>query len=224
MPPFRIKVGVIVLAAASLAGDQVCRRVASGGDQEYLLRQGADTLARLPSTIGTWRTLESAPLDDDVLAMLQCRAHQSRVYIDEETGEKVRLVLLFGASGPLVAHTPEICYSSANFEIIESSQPVIVRGAGTGADVFDKVVFRSRSVAAEAQQVLYAWLRPGGQWEAPRNPRLKLAGAPILFKLQLSTEAPLQSTQAKDQSATADADQRFLSDLLPILDRQLIIR
>src|SRR5690349_17677178 len=107
MPLSRTHIGLAALVVVSLIGDGVCRRLATGGDQERLMGIAVDAVGRLPDQFGPWHAVESKPLEESVVKMLECRAHQNRVYRNEDTGETASLILLAGPPGPLLAHTPE---------------------------------------------------------------------------------------------------------------------
>jgi hypothetical protein len=160
--------------------------------------------------------VESEPLPDRVLEMLRCDGHQNRVYVNQETNESVALILLVGRAGPMVAHTPAVCYESSAFEVVESTRPTVVRTVGDRSDTFDRVAFRSKSVDGGKQVVYHSWRRHRGNWEVPGNPRFALGGAPMLYKLQLAA--------APEGLEETDVQQRFLADLLPVLDRLLAPR
>jgi hypothetical protein len=210
---------LVVLVVVSLVGDRLCRSAASGVNQEEQLRIASEAVGKIPESFGRWRMTASEPVDDDVVRMLQCRAHQSRVYVDDETGEKLSFILFVGPPGPLVAHTPDICYSSAAFEIAENTESEVVRGEGNQADTFNRIEFRSKSVSGEKQEVYYGWRRPAGHWEAPESPRLSLAGSPLLYKVQVaSIDGAKPSSSTEDAEPVASVNRRFLADLLPVLD------
>lgn len=211
---------IVALVVISLLGDFLCRSMASSVDRDKLLKAAGDRINRLPTRIGHWRMAKSEPLDDDAIRMLRCTTHENRVYVDDQTGEVVSVILMAGIPGPLIAHTPEICYSSLDFEIIESAHPETIRGAGDRGDVLNEVTFRSRDVAVEKQRVFYGWRKVQGPWLAPSNPRLSLGGEPMLYKLQLAAKVPMELPQ--DQSAS-DTARRFLVDLLPALETSLRI-
>jgi hypothetical protein len=215
MPASRVWSSLVVLTVVSLFGEIACRTLARGGDQERLLQLASEGVSKLPANIGPWRMLKSEPMDDAALSMLKCRAHQSRVYADDQTGDAISLVLLAGVSGPIVAHTPESCYSSTDFEVVESAKSEVIRQTGDRADTFGNIAFRSKSLTAQRQEVYYAWRRHDGPWEAPQSPRLALGGQPMLYKLQLAIACPSTSS---DKSYADDAMHRFLNDLLPTLD------
>jgi len=220
MPASRAWSSLVVLTVVSLFGEVICRTLASGGNQERLLQLAGKGVDNLPTNIGPWRMLKSEPMDESALRILKCRAQQSRVYVDEQTGDTVSLVLLAGVAGPIVAHTPESCYSSTDFDIDGSTRSEVVRQKGDQTDTFGHVAFRSKSLTAQRQEVYYAWRRHNGPWEAPQSPRLAMGGQPMLYKLQLAIACPATSS---DKSYADDAMHRFLNDLLPALDRILTI-
>lgn len=209
---------IVALIFVSLLGDALCRTLASSIDRDKLLQAAGERVNRLPTRIGHWRMTKSEPLDEKVLSVLRCTAHEQRVYTDDQTGETVSLILLAGTAGPLLAHTPEICYSSVDFETLEPPHPETIRGTGDAADIFNEVTFRARTVTGENLRVLYAWRKSQGPWLAPKNPRLALGGQPMLYKLQLAANVPAGSPQ--DRSAS-DQARRFLDDLVPFLDDTL---
>jgi Protein of unknown function (DUF3485) len=211
---------IVALAVVSLLGDFLCRSQANSVDRDKLLEAAGKRVHQLPTSFGRWRMSKSQPLTDDILNMLHCRDHEQRVYVDEQTGETVTVILLTGGAGPLLAHTPEICYSSVEFETLEPAHPVTIRGTDAEGDIYNEVTFRSLKVSAERLRVLYAWRKPQGNWLAPHNPRLALGGQPLLYKLQVAAEAPLE---AKSREKAPDPARRFLLDLLPFLETSLNI-
>jgi len=205
---------VSTLIGLSLLGECLCRTLAGGGDSERLLQIAGMNVASLPETIGAWHKLKSDPLSENVMRILGCRAQQSCVYADDLTGDQVALTLLAGSAGPLVAHTPEVCYSSIDVDIAEPAGAIAIRGTGEKADTFDRMIFRSKAVDGRKQQVYYAWRKFDGPWQAPHSPRLALGGQPMLYKLQLAGEAAEKS----GDSPESDSVRRLLDDLLPVLD------
>ena len=243
MSTLRTCLPLVVLAFASLLGDRLCHTAARRDDPERLMHAASENLRHFPDRIGTWRAVAAEPLSANAVRMLQCRFHESRVYIDDQTGEKVYLILLVGPAGPLVAHTPEVCYASREFKVVDAAHPITIRGSGPAADVFDVVEFQAGSVMAERHRAYYGWHSVTGRWQAPHNPRLTLGGQPMLYKLQLSLDpasfnpaafdpvahsgdAPLETTgpplaNPAEKHLPSDPGRRFLAALLPVLDRLL---
>lgn len=219
MSSTRAWIGLVVLVVVSIVGDRLCRTAASGVNQEEQLRSASEAVAKIPESFGRWRMTHSEPVDDDVVRMLECRAYESRIYVDEETGEKLSFILFVGPAGPLVAHTPDVCYSSAAFEIAEKTEAHVVRGEGDHADTFNRIEFRSKSVSGEKQEVYFGWRRPAGRWEAPESPRLALGGSPLLYKIQVAANDDAKvNSSSEGAEPVASVNRRFLADLLPVLD------
>jgi hypothetical protein len=210
---------IAALVVVSLLGDFLCRTQARSQDGEKLMKAGVSRVEQLPERIGSWHVASSEPLEENVVRVLRCRAHQNRTYVDDETGEEVSLILLLGSAGPLLAHTPEVCYSSVDYETIEPAHPEIIRGTGDRADIFNQVTVRAQTVTGETQHILYAWRKAQGVWQAPQNPRLTLGGQPMLYKLQLVT----MSVSAGPDQPASDPGRRFLGELLPVLEKSLNI-
>jgi hypothetical protein len=209
---------LIVLVVSSFVGDLLTRSNANGVDRERQLQAAREAIGNLPTDVGPWRSVPAEALSDNALQQLQCRAHTSRSFVNGETGERVSLVLMAGAAGPMVAHTPESCYESGSFAMAESARAEIITSSGGASDTFERVAFRPRSGGPALQRIYHAWRKSQGRWQAPRNPRLALGGEGMLFKLQLATS--ISEKSADDQSAS-DACRRFLETLIPVLDRTL---
>jgi hypothetical protein len=209
---------LIVLVVTSLVGDALTRSNANVVDRERQLQAANDGLRNLPTTIGPWRSIPGEALSEAALRILQCRAHASLSFINDETGERVSLILMAGAAGPMVAHTPESCYESGSFEMVEAARTESISSAGGRTDTFERVTFRPKSGGPALQRIYHAWCRSRGRWEAPRNPRLSLGGEAMLYKLQLATSVP---DKPADDSAGSDACRHFLEVLIPALDHTL---
>ncbi|MGQ0634354.1 MAG: exosortase-associated EpsI family protein [Planctomycetaceae bacterium] len=212
---------LITLVVVSTIGQLSLRSVASVADREEQIQRAMAAVERLPEDFGDWQLTELAPLDESAQRMLQCRAHSHGVYTNSVTGAKVSMVLLVGSAGPLVAHTPEICYSSTDNEIVESPQADAIRGSGTTADALYRIKFRSKDVYGGLQKVYYGWRRSDSPWQAPDNPRLSLGGAPFLYKLQVAAHQSEASAATSEESLPDDPARKFVIDVLPVLDEIL---
>jgi hypothetical protein len=206
---------LVVLVLSSLLGDALTRSNANGVDRERQLQWATQAIENLPASVGPWRSVPAEGLSENVLRTLQCRAHASRSFVDEETGQRVSLVLMAGSAGPLLAHTPETCYESGSYEIAESARPDSIASSSGAVDTFERVTFRAKSRSGALQRVYHAWRNSQGRWAAPRNPRLALGGEPMLYKLQLATSISDKPAEGRDSS---DACRRFLEQLIPVLD------
>lgn len=216
MAVFKAWLGMVILAAASIGGDQLCRRADRHVDREMLLTRASTAIDKLPRTIGKWSVKRSQPLPNDVIQILQCRNHLCRHYVHEQTGEEVELILLVGGSGRMLAHTPEICYASANFDIADGPESEVIRRPNGREDTFNTVLFKANDLNAWEQRVYYGWCPADGKWQAPKNPRWNLGGEPMLYKLQIASVSSDGKT-SKDTPRESSA-YRFVVDSLPYLD------
>jgi len=167
-------------------------------------------LKGVPPQFGPWKRTAERELEPDVVNELQCVGYVSRQYVNEETGDVANVALLLGPSGPISVHTPEICYSSRDFE--QTAQRVAVP-AGGGDDSFWAITFRTRNPLSRSEwlRVHYAW-SSGGPWAAVKSPRLSFAGKPYLYKLEVAGYPPPGADPEKEDPA-----QRFLEDFVPVV-------
>jgi hypothetical protein len=166
-------------------------------------------LKELPATTGNWTTRESIEISKEVLAMLQCTGYVSRVYVDEQTKAVVTSAVLSGPSGPISVHTPEVCYSSREFELSQPPQKVRIKAATGEDDEFWAMTFQSTRVDRSLLRVYYGYTTDG-RWVAPDYPRFEFIGKPFLCKLQLAANLPMGADLGKD-----DPGPSFLKDFLP---------
>lgn len=185
----------------------------------------AERLARVPDEFGDWRLLVEAPLEPEVIEMLQCEGWRSRAYRNLQTGDTVHISILLGPPGPISVHTPEVCFTSQGHHL---SGPAVPRsyaappaGEATApsssrarpAAKFWKTTFDP--VVGEATTLIayYSWC-DGDSWQAPRHARLAFGGLPYLFKMQLATHV----VRRPGHESTDPCDD-FLKQFVPALDR-----
>jgi hypothetical protein len=179
-----------------------------------MLAAGAK-LRGVPAEFGAWRLESSEELAQNVIDLLQCAGQFHRVYLNQETGDTVSVAVMFGPSGPISVHTPEVCYSSRAYAIRDPRQKTEIKSADGSHDAFWQVTFRSNDLDSEALRVYYAW-SDGTTWSAPGQPRFAFAASPHLYKIQLA--AQVSSTDEREQD---DPCQGFLREFVPALRRCL---
>ncbi len=165
-------------------------------------------LATMPSQFGEWQLKSDQRLDDRTVKMLRCAGHLNRRYVSTVNGDVVDLVLMVGPSGPLLAHTPDVCMNSREFEQIEGSGPTTIHPGGESANVFLKTAYRARTLEGQTLRLYYAWSRDAKKWEGPNQPRLTLGDSAMLYKLQVTSVHT--GANAADNHDTC---RRFLADL-----------
>jgi hypothetical protein len=205
----------LLMLVATIAGGAIVRRSGLGAANPEHLKRAAQALGRpLPDRLGNWQVAQDTPLDARVVEMLKCPAHINRVYMHDQTGDRIAVAVMVGPAGPIAVHTPEICYSSQDYTIDSERTAVSFEQAEEAKHSFWDVVFRSSDVGGSKLRVLYAW-SDGSRWDASERPRYAYAALPYLYKLQVAgPEAP----------AAGDFDpcRDFLSQFLGQLEKQLL--
>ena len=173
--------------------------------------QAAERVASFPMEIGPWKATEDGKLDDEAAAMLRSVGSVLRRYTHEATGETISLVFLVGPAGPLAIHTPEVCYGSNNFTVVDPRGRSIVEDVQGNEHPFSVVTFAENDLRQRRQRIYYAWNHQN-TWIAPEQPRSAFAGLPMLYKVQVST-------YLQGDGERQDAANKFLSVCLPICEQ-----
>ena len=215
--PFAVA-GMLTIISATLHG-----RLSGRWNATDHFAAGAERLTSLPKEFGPWEVLEQKTLPESSVEMLQCAAYRHCSYRHRETGEVVDMVVLLGPVGPIAAHTPEVCYPSSNYQMLDQRRRTTIdystpNNQPTRAEVWG-VSFEENSVATQRVRVYYGWSL-GDRWTAPEEARFAFAGNQRLYKIQLATHLP--PTGDNGDRVGDDAGQRFLKACLPILQEFLI--
>lgn len=172
-------------------------------------------LANVPERIADWELDSSEPLEPSVVKMLRCSGYLNRIYRHRVTDERVQVAVLAGPSGPISVHTPEICYSSRDYQTVDAPRRMQVRPNDRPDEALWETTFRENGSEGGLLRVAYGW-SAGDFWKAPSQPRFTFGGEPLLYKLQLAVYQP----PGAELEAT-DACRIFLRDFLPVLDAAL---
>lgn len=166
---------------------------------------------QMPPKIGNWVLHHQGKILEAHQQTLQCAGYLVHYYDHVESGAQVSVVVLVGPHGPTAVHTPEICFATGNHT--PQGEPQVIRiddAKGGHHELWDQT-FRANNVEALDQRVLHAW-SSGGEWQAAKRPRYEYAGAPYLYKIQLSGPA---KTDASEFDACQDFLKEFLAELAP---------
>ncbi|MEX2175677.1 MAG: exosortase-associated EpsI family protein [Pirellulaceae bacterium] len=182
------------------------------------LRSAAKNLqGALPSQLGPWRLAKTQEIDEAVAKILQCAASHHAVYTNDQTGNSVQVALVAGPSGPISVHTPEICYSSQDYEMAAQRQEMTIKDRNGTSHTFWNLRANSRHETKPSIRAIYGW-SDGRAWRAVGSPRFAFAGLPVLYKLEISGP-PLADASQPETDPCHDFLTRFLADLSPRLVR-----
>jgi hypothetical protein len=147
------------------------------------------TVEQMPAQIGEWSLIGESPMEKSALAMLECAGYVNRRYQHRDTGQIVNLAIIVGPPGPIAVHTPEICFSSRDYDQQSERERTSLKSAQGGKHSFWRLGFDTKNVLANKLRVYYAWSL-GPEWMASESPRYEFAANSALYKLQLSAEIP----------------------------------
>lgn len=180
------------------------------------LDRAAESLARLPRTIGPWEG-EDVPVDPRVIRRAELRGHVQRSYVNRATGEKLTVLAVCGRPGPIAVHSPTVCFGGKGFVPATPRNRFHLDAAvGTpAAELWAERYHRPGAAVPEQFQVYYS-LNDGKGWQAVDNPRLNFGTARVLFKVYVIRDLP-----RLDEQADSDPIPAFLKLFMPELDRSL---
>ena len=174
-------------------------------------------LEEMPKAFGDWQLEREEALAPVVSRLVQCTGSVSRVYRNTKTDDFISIVVLLGPAGPIAVHTPEICYSSREFQITRKREHWSLRtdlDKNSKLDQFWDLRLQATNASANTIRVIYGWTNTH-QWQATENPRFSYSGSPFLYKLQLAGPVPVD-----ENSPDVCAD--FLTAFLPVLRTHML--
>ena len=140
--------------------------------------------------------------------MLQCTGNLVSTYVDSsQPNRQVNMIYLVGPAGPLAVHTPEVCYGSNNYQVVERARSKTITDVDGKQHAFSVITFRENRAGNRRLRVYYGWNRDR-EWVAPSIPRTAFAGVRSLHKLQIATHL--------EGDEEVDAGERFLQESLPL--------
>jgi len=179
------------------------------------MQTAAEHFRQIPTEFGPWQLQKAEAITDEVVAILECAGYINGSYVNRSTGEVVNAFVILGPPGPVSVHTPEVCYSSKNYEIAETRSRVAIGAAEPAQNEFWAMTLRSHDVNADLLRVYYAWGN-AGHWTAPESPRFTFGGDSYLYKIQLASYLPPDTNLDEN-----DTCRRFLEAFVPVLNATL---
>ena len=175
------------------------------------LKASAAKLQNVPTAFGAWTSTEN-PVDAEILKKAEAVGSVSRVYENKNDRSQVGVLLLCGRSGPIGAHTPDICYAGLGFKMQGREVRKSLGDSSYWTGKFEKP-------NGDALMVSWAW-GVDGNWVAAENPRVEFLGHDALYKLY-ATRGLSQSERSNSTAIELDATQEFLKEFLPEVKKAL---
>ena len=190
----------VVVAALTVGSGVIHGRITERWSSDVGGEEAGQRLETIPEEFGGWKCVETKELTETELGILECDGYIYRVYEEASTGDRVKIVVLVGPSGPTSVHTPEVCYPSRSFQQEGRRVELYLDDGEGGEDQFWSVLFTRRAGDTDAVLACYAWFADGN-WLAPDRPRYELLGYPYLYKMQLTMTASLYSLDTPEETS-----------------------
>jgi len=175
------------------------------------LKAAAAKMQNVPPAFGPWTSTEN-PIDAEILKKAEAVGSLSRVYENRNDRSRVSVLLLCGRSGPIGAHTPDICYAGLGYKMQGRELRKTLADSSYWTGRFEKPGGDS------SLMVSWAW-GVDGSWTAAENPRVEFIGHDALYKLYVTRGL----TQSERTNLATDPDPTavFLTDFLPEVKKAL---
>ncbi|WP_435011798.1 exosortase-associated EpsI family protein (plasmid) [Tundrisphaera lichenicola] len=182
-------------------------------------------LKDIPTTLGGWKIQEGGERTLDSLTMRITGAsdYVMRTYVDELTGVSLVVLVLFGPAGPVIPHTPEVCYPSSGYVLSGDSADREIKLSETETDGRPKCKFRSAiyskgdSGLLNLREGVYYSFRLGGVWSPSFGSNRKFPRRnPGIFKIQVQRRVADGERLQPD-----DPIEQFLSHLIPAIEHEI---
>ena len=177
--------------------------------------EAASRLEAIPAQFEDW-VGTSEEIDPRQLEVGQISGYLCRRYVHQASRQDVLIVIVCGRSGAIGAHTPEVCYQGAGFEMDAVATRQEIKKPEGSAEFWYSPATRPEP-RLQHLALWWGWSPDGKRWEASANPRVQFAAAPALFKLYAIHEI----NDPKKAIGPDDPVIRLLEKLLPLVDRAL---
>ena len=180
------------------------------------LEEAADRLASLSLSNRSWNLIEQQSVDPIALRLLRSAGYLQHVYENGATKELVTVAIFAGPTGPMVAHTPVVCYSANDYEVIAGpDQASITADDGVSHELF-VLTLQSNDVHQDRLRIYYGWSNGEGGFQAPDNPRIAFADDSFIYRIQAATRLSNMTSE--------DAARAFLRTSLSQVDGALKVK
>ncbi len=181
----------------------------------------AASVGELPPQVGPWLGQPGTlPVEarDSARALAGVEHYLITQYVHRSDQRRVTVLVVFGRSQPIAAHTPDICYAGADYRV-GPRQALTIPVAGhpeADGDAFWWAEFSSDSLD-RPDRLLIAWgWTASGTWSAPRFPRTAFLDQTSLAKVYLICDRDPDHGAPRIETLLD-----FLPEFLPAASRSL---
>ncbi len=149
-------------------------------------------LSGIPSVLGTWHAVEGSEtvLDPEIAQIAGSSDHIIRTYINEKSGERAVVMVIYGLAYLVWPHTPDACFPAVGFKSVPPVRDVEIRTpqAGTTARFRTQTFVKYRAGQGDYQEVYYSFFN-AGRWGVDMEKSWKtFRYHPGMFKVQVQRQ------------------------------------
>ncbi len=215
-PPCRglvIGIGLVVVVGAGLVHGL---RFDRWKPSEELVASAA-RLNAVPMELADWVGEQAPDMTPEEYRAADIAGYIHRRYVHRRTKTELSLLIVCGKPGPVMRHTPDVCYPGAGYEMGRPTKHAYSSDLEpTSAEFFLGKATGSEGHVPDHRRIYWAWGAEGA-WAAPES-RWKLIRAytmkPAIYKLYVT-----RRLLSGEEPVTEEID--FLKQLLPELQQGL---
>jgi hypothetical protein len=173
-------------------------------------------LADLPMQVGDWAGRVDV-LDPRIAQATGSVDSTLRTYLNQRTGVRLEVIVLYGPAASMRIHAPEACYPAAGFaQAGGAGSHEVAAGEDRPAAQFRSLIYtKGEGGQAVRQEVYYAW-RYDGRWTPHIGVHKQVERIPSMIKVQVSR--PVAEGELRD---AVNPCRDFLEALVPEIERRL---
>jgi hypothetical protein len=171
-------------------------------------------LDSLPLTLGDWQG-EPTQFSEEIARGTGAKQIVTRRYVNQNTGVALDVILLFGQAVDMYIHSPELCYPSAGFALLNGPDLRMIKTPSGEAPFRALVYSKGDGALANLQEVYYSW-RYNGRWSSEVGPRKHFERISGMYKVHVA-----RHTTGREARYEGNPTEAFLRVLLPEIERQM---
>lgn len=163
-------------------------------------------LKNLPMIVGSWRALEGVEtvLDPEIARIAGSSDHILRTYVNDETGDRASVLVLYGLATMVWGHTPQVCYPAVGFQPLVDYRDVEIPLKDGGTVPFRESLYGKSEAGTVSNHEVYHSFRNAGEWRTDMASQWKrFRSHPGMFKIQIDR-----------RTESANIDDKACHDLL----------
>jgi hypothetical protein len=230
--PLPVIAGLLVLVASGIANGIWNDRWAVSHELEDM----TERLPKVPMRIGVWVAQDDDPktatTDEERERREKKRQftrrlkqngtlHEllSRIYVNQNTGDAVEVLMATGRPGPIATHNPLTCIGDGSgYPVLVQPKPVTLE-TSEGTAVFTRADFGGKDAYKPGLRVFWAWHDRDKGWVSADDPRTAFASYRALTKIYVTRSLPPGTPPARGLGKDPLAN--FIRDCMPTIDAVL---